>query len=311
VETTRVIFPRRMRPGSSVALVAPAGPLPPGAVERAFERVRSLGWEPLLGRYARCRDGYLAGSDEERLEDLSAALTPHANDAIWCLRGGYGTMRIVADLDLSPLRTDPRPLIGFSDNTVLHLAATRIGVVTFHGPHAGVADFPAFARDSLRATLADAEPVGMLPMPQEHPPPITISPGVAEGPLMGGNLSLLAATVGTPYQVRARGAILFMEEVGESAYRLDRLLTQLLLADVFAGVAAVVVGAINECPDEGPSVPPAVQILRDRLGHLGVPVACGFPFGHVPASWTLPIGAAARLDATGGTLEILEAAVSG
>src|SRR5690606_11905442 len=161
--------------------------LQPGSIERATERVRQLGWEPVVGAHAGSRLGYLAGSDRERLHDLAWAFADD-NEAIWCLRGGYGNMRIVASIDFAPLRERPRPLIGFSDNTVLHLAALREGIATFHGPHAGVPEFPPFTRDCLSRALTDVRPLGLLPSPPERPPPISIVPGVAEGRLVGGNL---------------------------------------------------------------------------------------------------------------------------
>jgi muramoyltetrapeptide carboxypeptidase len=151
----------------------------------------------------------------------------------------------------------------------------------------------------------------VLPFPDDGPERAeTVAGGVAEGPLVGGNLALIAATLGTPYAVRAEGALLFLEEVGEAVYRIDRLLTQLHLAGVFRGVAGVVVGAFSEGPDtDDPALPTVSAVIRERLGALGVPVAAGFPFGHVPDSWTLPVGVRARLDADAGTLEVLEPAV--
>lgn len=304
------IRPPALRPGARVALVAPAGPLPSGAAERAADRVRALGWEPVLGAHAQSRHRYLSGTDAERLADLHAALSGD-NEGIWCLRGGYGTMRLLAALDLAPLRERPRPLIGFSDNTALHLAVQRLGVVSFHGPHPAAPEFEEYSVRGLLAAVATAAPAGEVPSPPGAGPRRTLASGTAEGRLVGGNLSLLAATVGTPVQARTRGAILFIEEVGEPAYRIDRLLSQLLLAGVLDGVAGVVVGAINECPDAGAGdATPPEDVLRDRLAGLGVPVACGFPFGHVPANWTLPLGIRARLDADRGSLELLEAAVS-
>ncbi len=305
-----MIRPRGLREGSRIALVAPAGPLPEGAIERAVERVRSFGWEPVVGPHAHRREGYLAGSDEERLADLQAALDGD-NDAIWCLRGGYGTLRIVDRIDFGALVARPRPLIGFSDNTVLHLAALRAGITTFHGPHAGVRDFPAFTRDCLRRVLSGNGPVGVLPRSAVHAEPTTIRGGAVEGPLVGGNLSLLAATVGTSLQLSARSAILFLEDVGEPAYRIDRLLTQLLLSGVLADVVGVAVGALSDCPDDDPALPSPQDVVRDRLHDLGVPVVCGLSFGHTADTWTLPLGVGARLDADRGTLELLEPAVAG
>jgi muramoyltetrapeptide carboxypeptidase len=307
-----MIRPLALGPGARVSLVAPAGPLAPGAVDRALARVEEWGWVPLAGEHARGRHGYLSGTDEQRAADLTRALLSDDNDAIWCLRGGYGTMRILERLPWEALRARPRPLIGFSDNTALHLAAQRVGVISFHGPHPAAEDLPGFAIDGLMAAVTGHVPEGPLPLPPGDAGvlPATLAPGTAEGPLVGGNLSLIAATLGTPYAIRAEGAILFLEEVGEPVYRIDRLLSQLRLAGVLDAVSGVVIGAFSECPDEFDDLTPApVDALADRLSDLGVPVATGFPFGHIAESWTLPLGVRARLDADAGTLTLLEAAV--
>jgi muramoyltetrapeptide carboxypeptidase len=305
-----VIRPPALGPAPRVALVAPAGPLAPGAVDRAVARLEAWGWTPLLGRHARGRSGFLSGSDAERLEDFDQALRDPHNDAIWCLRGGYGTMRIVDAIDWAALAARPRPLIGFSDNTVLHLAASRAGIVSFHGPHPAAEEFPDFASHGLRDMLHGRRPAGPLPFPPGGGGrAATLVGGVAEGPLVGGNLSLLSATLGTPYALRTEGAILFLEEVGEPAYRIDRLLSHLRLAGVLERVAGVIIGGFTECPDEeDDGIPRPEQVLAAQLSRLGVPVATGFPFGHVPDNWTLPVGVRARLDADAGTLTLLEPA---
>jgi len=305
------IRPPALRPGSRIALVAPAGPLAPGAVDTAIERVRSLGWEPLPGEHARGRFGYLSATDEQRLADLDAALDAPDNDAIWCLRGGYGTMRLLDRVRWDALRQRPRPLIGFSDNTALHLAVQRLGIVSFHGPHPA-AEMPPFAERALVAALTAPVAAGVLPFPESGPPRAeTVSAGRAEGPLVGGNLALIAATLGTPFAVRSAGAILFLEDVGEHAYRIDRLLSQLRLAGVLQRVAGIALGVFSDSPDDGQAdLPTVADVLRDRLGDLGVPVAAGFSFGHVPENLTLPLGVRARLDADAGTLELLEPAVA-
>jgi muramoyltetrapeptide carboxypeptidase len=218
-------------------------------------------------------------------------------------------MRILDDLDWPALAARPKPLIGFSDNTALHLAALGTGVVSFHGPHPHTESFTDFSRDALLRVVASAGAAGELPRTPETVVE-TVFGGVAEGVLAGGNLSLVAALLGTPYAVPAEGTILFLEEVGEHAYRLDRLLSQLQLAGVLARVAGVAVGRVTETPDGGAGVPSAEEVLRERLGGLGVPVAVGFPFGHVDDSWTLPLGVRARLDADAGTLSLLEPAVT-
>ncbi|HEU0055292.1 MAG TPA: LD-carboxypeptidase, partial [Longimicrobium sp.] len=279
--------------------------------DRAERRVREWGWEPVVGNHVRGRHGYLAAPDAERAADFNAALRDRSVDAVWCLRGGYGTMRILDDLDWDALAACPRPVIGFSDITAVHLAIQRLGIVSFHGPHPATVDVTDYSRGGLLRTLTEPGPAGELPFPDGAPPPETIAGGVAEGRLVGGNLSLVAATLGTPYAVRPEGAILFLEEVGEAAYRVDRLLSQLRLAGVLEAVAGVVLGAFTETPDAGnAAVPHVTEVLRDRLGDLGVPVAAGFPFGHVDDNWTLPVGARARLDADAGRLELLDAAVA-
>lgn len=305
-----MILPRVLPADARVSLVAPAGPLAEGAVERAVERLEQWGWQPRPGRNSRGRRGYLSGTDEERLADLQEALDSKENDAIWCLRGGYGTLRLVDRIDWQPLLRRPRPVIGFSDNTVLHLALRRMGVVSFHGPHPAAAELPPFSTDLLRRVLTEVEPVGVLPFPSPDRRGETLVPGVAEGPLVGGNLVLLAAAAGTAWSLDAAGAILFLEEVGEATYRLDRLLTQLRLSGALKGLKGVIVGALSECPDENSKETPSLsEMLVDRLGDLGVPVASGFPFGHQPENWTLPLGVRARLDATRGQVELLEPAV--
>ena len=304
-----MIRPPALRPGARVALVAAAGPLPEGGVDRAVQRVAGLGWEPVPGRHCRGRSGYLAGADFERAADLNAALRDPGIDAVWMLRGGYGVMRILEVVDWEALARRPKPLIGYSDNTALHLGALRAGVVAFHGPHPHTEAFPDFARDALLRVVASPAAAGVLPGTAGTEVE-TVEGGAAEGMLVGGNLSLVAALLGTPYAAPAEGAILFLEEVGEHAYRLDRLLSQLRLAGVLGRVAGIAVGQVTETPGEGEGIPAAVDVLRDRLGGLGVPVAIGFPFGHVDDNWTLPLGVRARLDADAGTLALLEPAVS-
>lgn len=274
--------------------------------------MRALGWTPVTGESARERSGYLAASDDARFADLDAAIRSPSNDAIWCLRGGYGTMRIIERLDLAPLRARPRPLIGFSDNTALHLLMRREGLVSFHGPHPGTEGFSDFSRDCLISVLTEPEAEGPQELPPcDESPPVTVVAGTATGKLVGGNLSLLAATVGTCAEVSASSAILVIEEVGEPLYRVDRMLTQLRLAGTLNGVAGIVVGAISARPDaEDERLPSVTEVLYDRLGDLGVPVAHGFPFGHVTDSWTIPLGVHAMLDADAGTLKLLEATVT-
>ncbi|HEU4556745.1 MAG TPA: LD-carboxypeptidase, partial [Longimicrobium sp.] len=203
----------------------------------------------------------------------------------------------------------PRAVIGYSDNTALHLGIQRLGMVSFHGPHPATQELNSFSRDGLLRAVLSTEPSGVLPFPVDASPVGAITGGVAEGRLVGGNLSLIAATLGTPFAIRSEGAILFLEEVGEAPYRVDRLLQQLRLAGVLDGVAGIALGGFTEA-GEGADSPGVLDVVADVLGRLGVPVAHGFPFGHVDDNWTLPVGVRARLDADAGTLALLEPAVA-
>ncbi|HEU4454917.1 MAG TPA: LD-carboxypeptidase [Longimicrobium sp.] len=305
-----MIRPPALAPGARIALVAPAGPLGEGAVDRAVERVRGWGYEAWEGDSARGRHGFLSAPDEARAADFNRALRDPSVDAIWSLRGGYGVMRILPDIDWDALAARPRPVIGFSDITALHLGIQRLGIVSFHGPHPATVELNDFSADALRRILESPEPAGVLPFPAGRDRAETIHGGTAEGRLIGGNLALIAATLGTEYAIRAEGAILFLEEIGEAPYRVDRLLTQLRLAGVLDAVAGIALGDFTDSPGEGTDgMPTDADVLRERLGDLGIPVAAEFPFGHVDDNWTLPMGARARLDADAGTLEVLEPAV--
>jgi muramoyltetrapeptide carboxypeptidase len=290
-----------------VALITPAGPVDDDAIDRAMERCRRLGFRPVPGSSIRARSGYLAGPDKARAADLQDAIDGDVA-GIWAIRGGYGTLRTLDHVDLGPLRARPRPFIGFSDNTAIHLALLRMGIVSFHGPHAGFDHFPPATEAAFRAVLMEPGPAGPLPEAGAGRP-VTITGGTVEGPLVGGNLSLLAAVAGTPYQPDTRGALLFVEDLGEPLYRVDRMLTQLRLAGVLDGAAGILLGEFAELPDDGDDGGPTlVEVLTDLLGSLGVPVVSGLAFGHGRENWTLPLGVRARLDADAGTLELLEAA---
>lgn len=311
--------PQRLTRGSRVALVAPAGPvLERDDLTRAEALCRALDYEPVMGSHAGDRYGYLAGSDDQRLTDLNAALKDPAIDAVWCLRGGYGVTRIIDRVDFEALARRPKPLIGYSDITALLNAATRRAeVVTFHGPVAR-ASMPAFSRWHFERVLACAEPAGRLGripdrpevlIPQENRI-VALRPGIAEGPLAGGNLSLLQCLIGTPWLPTLEGAILFLEDVGEDLYRVDRMLAHLRAADALAGLAGVMVGRFTELKRHtGDGALGFDEVLSVYLLPLGVPAAYGFPVGHIQDQWTLPLGVRARLDAGAGEVEILEAAV--
>lgn len=311
--------PPRLRSDTRIALIAPSGPLlDRDDLQRAAELCRALGHEPALGSHAARRHGYLAGYDHERLADLNAALTADDVDAVWCIRGGYGVTRILAGVDFAALARRPKPVIGFSDITALLNALTRAtGVVTFHGPTARH-PLTAFSRRHFERVLSSPTAAGRL---ERLDPPagvlvpaapriVTIVPGRAEGTLIGGNLTLLQCLVGTPWQPVFEGALLFLEDVGEDLYRVDRVLSHMRLAGALERLAGVLVGQFTglrrSTSDGGLGFD---EVLASYFEPLGVPTASGFPIGHVDEQWTIPIGARGAFDADAGELELLDAAV--
>jgi muramoyltetrapeptide carboxypeptidase len=313
------VRPPKLAAGARIALVAPAGPLlERDDLTRAGTLCRALGYEPILSPSAGQHYGYLAGTDDERLDDLNAALRDTSVDAVWCIRGGYGSTRILDRVDFAALARRPKALVGFSDITAILVAAVvRAGVVAFHGPVAR-APMPPFAREAFERVLARAEPAGRLGRLPQSPDMlvprenriVTLTGGTAEGPLMGGNLSLLQCLLGTPFFPDLDGAILFLEDVGEDLYRVDRMLAHLRAAGALARLAGAAIGRFTDLERRGADGALGFdEVLDTYLGPLGIPVAYGFPVGHIDDQWTLPLGVRARLDADAGELELLEAAV--
>ncbi len=302
----RLRRPRALGPGARVALVAPAGPVSPERIEASVARCLALALDPVVFPAASARHGFLAGTDAERLADLQSAFDDPSIHAVWALRGGYGTFRILDRLDLGRQRKAPIPFIGFSDNTTLHVLHASLGVVSFHGPHPG-ADFPAATEEAFRKVLFEAEPAGRLPTRDGDPAPRTLVGGAVEAPLIGGNLALLASLCGTAWQPRARGRILFLEDIGEPAYRVDRMLLQLERAGVVEGAVGLAFGRFTGAADDSH---PIGDVLAEFAGRTRLPTVADLPFGHIEHNWTLPVGARARLDADAATLSIVEAAVS-
>lgn len=269
-------------------------------------RCVSLGLQPVVFPSAGARHRYLAGTDAQRIADLQAAFDDPSIDAVWALRGGYGTLRILHRLDLDRQRRAPIPFIGFSDNTTIHVLHVALNVVSFHGPHPG-ADFPAETEEAFRRVLFSAEPAGKLPVRAGDPRPRTLVGGHAEAPIVGGGLALLAALCGTPNALRAQGRILFLEDIGEPAYRVDRMLLQLEQAGVMVGIVGLVFGRFTGEPDDDPH--PVADVISEFAERIGVPAVTDLPFGHIEHNWTLPVGVRARLDGDAATISLTEPAV--
>jgi muramoyltetrapeptide carboxypeptidase len=279
--------------GARVALIAPSGVVNRGDdIERALDNVRSFGWTPVPGEHLSSQLGYLAGTDADRLKDINTAFASDDIDAIWCVRGGYGSMRLLADIDYSALRRHRKPVIGFSDLTALHSAIQRkSGLVTFHGPTARAKLTP-FSRASLTAALVDQrDSCGEVPDAR------VLRSGRAKGRLVGGNLTLVTALLGTPFAPNFDGAILIIEDVGEAVYRIDRMLRHLILAGALQQCVALVAGDFRPPRDEKTKDNRTLDdVLAEAATRAGIPCLAGAPFGHIADQWTIPLGAIAELD---------------
>jgi len=305
---TGLIRPPRLVPGDTIAVVAPSGPV--------FADAFAAGAELVSARYRLRHDpavllaaqGFLAGPDEQRLASLHQALCEPETRAVFMARGGHGLLRIASKIDPEVLRRNPKPIVGFSDGTVLLAAAACAGIGSIHGPVVTqLHRLPADDRSALFALLESPEPRTLLADLE------TLRPGSATGPLLGGNLEVFSRLLGTMLLPDLDGAILFFEEVGERPYRVDRLLCHLELAGVFERVAAVVVGDLVACEEPADSrvaSPPALDVVRERLGRLAIPVALGARIGHGERNLALPYGVRAELDTRAGTLVALEGVVS-
>lgn len=292
-------------PGSLIAVIAPAGPAAPERLQQVPALYESFGYRCHIYPGCHQRTGYLAGDDTTRLADLHAVLADDEVAAIHCLRGGYGSMRLLDRIDTTLLRARPKLLIGYSDITALHALWALHGLPTLHAPMAAsdmmLAGLEA-DRDALFALLQGGLQAGAVLAPSREATALHAS-GRAEGRLIGGNLSLVAALLGTPWAWDARGALLFIEDVGEEPYRVDRLLTQLRLAGVLDSAAGFVVGSFTE--SESPE-----DLLHEMLLPLchraGKPLLAGWPSGHGTPNRPLPLGLHALLDADAGTLTLRE-----
>ena len=316
-----MVKPKTLKAGDTVGLITPSSYVfDTWRIELAAARLEaSLGVKCKLGRFVKSRHGYMAGTEKERLEDLHAMFADTSVAGVFCLEGGYGTERLLSGIDYELVRRNPKVLLGYSDITGLHLAITKkAGLVTFHGPVA-TGSLPAWSLASLKKALFATEPIGELTNPPEDDPnwpafPLhTVSPGKARGAITGGNLTLVSTTMGTPYEIETKGKILFLEDVGEAPYRVDRMLTQLKLAGKLQEAAGVVWGTCPECTPARSNFEVNLSmsdLLDEILGDLGKPVLAGLVFGHTKEKATIPMGVAAELDAGAKRVAIVEAATA-
>jgi len=312
----KLLRPKRLKAGQTVALISPSSGLTMDQINKAIDNMNSLGLKPKLGKFADRSNGFLAGTDAQRVEDIHWAFTDPSIDAVWCLRGGYGLSRILPQIDFAKIRGNPKPFIGYSDITALHVAIhQRTGLVTFHGPVA-TSTLSDYTKDHVIKTLFNGTAPDKISISPDNAVNTNllyktqvITSGKARGQLIGGNLSLLTAEAGTPFALKdVRGKILFTEDVGEKPYRIDRMFVQLKQSVDLRSCAGIALGIFADCdaPEGSPTV---IDVVKDQFSDLGIPVMYGLSFGHIRDQFTLPLGVNAELDTASATVTLLESCV--
>ncbi len=314
-----LLKPPRLKRGDVAALVAPGGHLEDAEIERSVRNLESLGLTVKLGANVRLARGNYAGTPLQQAQDLHAMFADREVKAIWAGRGGSGGAQVLPHVDWGLVRANPKILCGYSDVTALHLAMQRrAGVVSFHAPQA-ISTWSDFSREHLVAAIMEPRTGRAMAGAAENRAKAAKQPefaervvreGVAEGPLTGGNLSVLSALAGTPYGARMKGRVVFLEDIGEAPYRINRMLTHLTLSGDLPSAAGLMLGVFVKChPPKDEASLSLEETLVDRAWPLGIPSAMGMSFGHIAHQFTLPMGIRARFDAGERTLTLLEAAV--
>jgi muramoyltetrapeptide carboxypeptidase len=321
MQAKELIKPKALKPGDTVGLITPSTEvIDPDRLALAAKTLKYFGLRVKMGNNVGKRSVNYTSSVNARLDDLHAMFSDQAVDAVFAVRGGYGSGHLLDKIDYSLIRKNPKIFLGYSDITALHLAIyKRAGVVTFHGPVA-ISAYTDYTQASFRKALFQGKPIGKLTNPSEgnqlRPDHNlrTVKGGKASGQLIGGNLSLIAATMGTEFEIDTRGKIFFIEDVDEQPYSLDRMLTQLRLAGKLDSAAGIIFGECADCRprDYKPSFASPYslgEVVDNILGGLKIPVLYGLTIGHTEDQLTLPIGVKATLDTDNGYLEITESAV--
>jgi muramoyltetrapeptide carboxypeptidase len=314
-----LIKPARLREGDLVGLIAPGGHSSDASIEKSVRNIEALGFRVRQGANLREVHGNYAGSVRQRIADLHAMFADPEIKAIWCIRGGSGCISLLASIDYALIRANPKVLLGYSDITALHLAIHRhAGLVTFHGPVASSTP-SSYSTEHMLAVLMDPQRTYTIPMAMEnarraldeaHYAIRTVHEGKATGPLMGGNLSMVSALAGTPYAADFRNSILFLEEVNEAPYRIDRWLTQLDLSVGLSKAAGVLIGICDNCGGKDEDITLSLDETLDiHLQPLTKPAVTGYSIGHIRNQFTIPVGVRATLDTERQTVTLLEAAV--
>jgi muramoyltetrapeptide carboxypeptidase len=317
--TRSLIKPPRLQPGDLVGLISPGGVVDDALIEKCVQNLEAFGMRVKISANIRAARGGYAGTVEQRVNDLHAMFLDREVKAIWPARGGSGSIQLLPKLDYSLIRSHPKILVGYSDITALLLAIYRhAGLVTFHGPVAS-STFSDYSVAYLRAVLMQPQPRVEINMSPDYNQRAAQEPqfarrvtreGVATGRLLGGNLSVLSALIGTPFAAELKGALLFLEDIGEAPYRVDRMLTQLSQSGGLKNIAGAMLGVFQKSgATDGEASLTLAEVLDDHFAQLKTPSVYGFSFGHIAQQFTIPVGVSARLDTGNATLKLLESAV--
>lgn len=309
--------PKALQKGDTIGLIAPSSPVRhPEEVERSVQLLEEFGFQVIVGKSCHSQYGYLAGRDEVRARDVNLMFANPEVDGIICLRGGYGSPRILNQLDYEMIQKNPKTFLGYSDITAMHIALNQLcHLVTYHGPMPAsdmLKYFDHFSKESFFQAITSPNPLGII----ENPPGEEIHSlvtGKATGPIIGGNLSLIAGTIGTNYEIDTRGKLLLLEDIDEEPYRVDGMLNQLRLAGKFHDCSGVIIGDWNNCIPkdlEKPSLT-LMEVFEDLIVPFGKPTIYNIKIGHCEPKITVPLGVEAVLDADQCSLTIVESATRG
>lgn len=306
------IKPKSLQQRDTVGLISPGFILPdPKRYDEIVKQIKQLGYKVKEGPNARNKYGYLAGTDEERAADLNAMFADDSVDAIMPFRGGWGSNRILPLIDFETIRTNPKILVGYSDITTLLLAIfAKTGLITFHGP-VGKSEWTEYTKKHFKEVLTGQQKVFNIPnkdLCEGCDELVVITPGKATGRLLGGNLSVLSAMMGSDYLPDWDNSILFLEDVGEDVYRLDRMLTQLKLNGVLEQISGFVFGQCTSCEMSSDQSLSLKQVFDDHIKPLGVPAFTGAMIGHIDNMITLPVGLSAQMNTENGSIKLKEPA---
>lgn len=310
--SAKTITPVGLKVGDKIGVIAPSSRLKQEQIDTAVKQIEGFGMVPVLSKHVAAHNGYLAGKDDERADDINEMFADKSIKAIWCGRGGYGSTRILHMLDYKAIKKNPKPFIGYSDISAYHIAMyQKTGLITFHGP------IPSGMMKGN--TLEEFQKLFFMNQPidydfkkmtlvgdtTKYDVLETLRPGIAKGRLMGGNLTVVSSMVGMPYAPDFKDTIAFFEDIEEQPYRIDRMLTQLIHGSNLGKAKGILLGQFTNCQAKDPENSfTLVEALKDRLLPLGIPILAGAPFGHVPDNLTIPVGAEAILDATNHRVKI-------